>query len=144
MDRKIIGEGLYGDNISEKQIKLLNPIALAYIGDCVYELYIRQYILNYTEDRRSKSLHKLSIKLANAKAQSGFLEEIQNILLEEELDIIRRGRNCKTGHIPKSASVIDYKRATALEALIGYLYLLKRIDRIDIIMKTIFEKTNFN
>lgn len=128
------------NNISEKQIKLLNPIALAYIGDCVYELCIREYILSYTGDRRTKNLHKLSIKLANAKAQSGFLEKIQDILLEEELDIIRRGRNTKTGHVPKSASLIDYKRATALEALIGYLYLLKRTDRINIIMKTIFEE----
>lgn len=142
MGKDIVLESLFNDNLSEKDIKLLNPIALAYIGDSVYELYIRQYILNYSGDKRSKNLHKLSIKLANAKAQSGFLEEIQEILLEEELEIVRRGRNCKTGHVPKSASVIDYKRATALEALIGYLYLLKRTDRIKMIMKIIFENVD--
>lgn len=130
--------------MNEKEIKLLNPITLAYIGDSVYELYIRNYIINYAKDKRGKNLHKLSIKLANARAQSGFLENIQDILLEDEMEIVRRGRNSKTGHVPKSASVIDYKRATALEALIGYLYLLEKTYRIDKIMERIFEEVELN
>lgn len=130
--------------ISEDEVRLLNPVTLAYIGDAVYEMYIRKYIVYYSKDKRSKNLHKLSIKLANAKAQSEFLEEIKDILDEEELEIVRRGRNSKTGHVPKSASVIDYKRATALESLIGYLYLLKRTSRIDDIMKKVLKNSEIN
>ncbi len=128
------------EKFSENEVRLLNPITLAYVGDCIYEMYIRKYIVFNTKDKRGKNLHKLSIKFANAKSQSQFLEEIKEILTEEELEIVRRGRNCKTGHVPKSASVIDYKRATALEALIGYLYLLGRNERIEEIMDKILEK----
>ena len=128
------------EKLSENEVRLLNPITLAYVGDCIYEMYIRKYIVFNTKDKRGKNLHKLSIKFANAKSQSQFLEDIKDILTEEELEIVRRGRNCKTGHVPKNASVIDYKRATALEALIGYLYLLGKDERVEEIMDKILEK----
>lgn len=128
------------EKLSENEVRLLNPITLAYVGDCIYEMYIRKYIVFNTKDKRGKNLHKLSIKFANAKSQSQFLEDIKDMLTEEELEIVRRGRNCKTGHVPKSASVIDYKRATALEALIGYLYLLGKDERVEEIMDKILEK----
>ncbi|MEG0371031.1 MAG: ribonuclease III domain-containing protein [Clostridium sp.] len=130
--------------LSEADVRLMNPITLAYMGDSIYEMYIRKYIVNYSKDKRGKNLHKLSIKLANANAQSQVLEEIKDMLFEDELTIVRRGRNTRTGHVPKSASVIDYKRATALEALIGYLYLLNRIDRIEEIMNIILAKAKFD
>ena len=128
------------EKLSENEVRLLNPVTLAYVGDCIYEMYIRKYIVFNTKDKRGKNLHKLSIKFANAKSQSQFLEDIKDMLTEEELEIVRRGRNCKTGHVPKSASVIDYKRATALEALIGYLYLLGKDERVEEIMDKILEK----
>ncbi|KMT22423.1 Mini-ribonuclease 3 [Clostridium cylindrosporum] len=130
--------------LSEIEVRLLNPITLAYMGDSIYEMYIRRYIVNYSKDKRGKNLHKLSIKMANAKSQSQFLEVIKDSLKEDELEIVRRGRNSKTGHVPKSASVIDYKRATALEALIGYLYLLKRIDRLEEIMNIILNEAQLD
>lgn len=130
--------------LSKSQVKLLNPITLAYMGDSIYEMYIRKYIVYYSKDKRGKNLHKMSIKFANAKSQSQFLEDILGMLNEEELEIVKRGRNSRTGHVPKSASVIDYKRATALEALIGYLYLLDKIDRIEEIMQAILRNAEID
>lgn len=130
--------------MSESDVRLLNPITLAYMGDSIYEMYVRKYIVYNSKDKRGNNLHKMSIKFANAKAQSQFLEQIKDMLSEEESSIVRRGRNSKTGHVPKSASVIDYKRATALEALIGYLYLLNRNDRIDEIMNVILKDIDLN
>lgn len=130
--------------LNKSEVRLLNPITLAYMGDSIYEMYIRKYIVYYSKDKRGKNLHKLSIKFANAKSQSKFLEDILSMLEEDELDIVRRGRNTRTGHVPKSASVIDYKRATALEALIGYLYLLNKVERIEEIMSAILENAEID
>ena len=124
--------------LSEIEIRMLNPLIWAYIGDAIYEVYVRSYIIS-SDKRSSNDLHKMSIKFVKAGAQSDYLEKILPSLSEEEQDIVRRGRNTKTYHVPKNANVIDYRRATALEALIGYLYLMKRFDRIDEIMKLIFE-----
>ncbi|MEF9952421.1 MAG: ribonuclease III domain-containing protein [Clostridium sp.] len=128
--------------IKEADVRLMNPITLAYMGDSIYEMYIRRYIISLSKDRRGKNLHKTSIKLANAKAQSQFLEDIMDILTEDEEYVVKRGRNTRTGHVPKSASVIDYKRATAFEALIGYLYLLGKKDRLEEIMGKVLGNTN--
>jgi ribonuclease III family protein len=115
--------------LSEIDIKMLNPLVWAYIGDSVYEMYVRSFIIADTK-KTSAALHKKSIKYVKASAQSAHLELLEPYLDEEEKDIVRRGRNSKANHLPKNANVIDYRRATAFEALIGYLYLLKRFERL--------------
>lgn len=124
--------------LNEMEIRMLNPLIWAYVGDAVYELYVRSYIVS-SGKKTSHDLHKMSIKFVKAGAQSDYLEKLLPHLTEEEQNVVRRGRNTKTYHVPKNADVIDYRRATALEGLIGFLYLMKRFDRIDEIMKIIFK-----
>lgn len=115
--------------LSEKEIQMLNPLVLAYVGDGVYEMFVRSFIIGNTK-LQAAELHKQSIKYVKASAQSSHLELVRETLTEEELNIVRRGRNSKAHHLPKNANVMDYRRATAFEALIGYLYLMKRYDRL--------------
>jgi len=121
--------------LSNKDIEMLSPIVLAYIGDGVYELFIRNVIVS-RGIWLPKKFHKESVSFVKAKAQAELLEAIKGDLTEEENDIIKRGRNAKSGTIPKNADMMDYKNATGFEAMIGYLYLLGRYSR----LKEIFEK----
>ena len=115
---------------TKEEINLLSPLTWAYIGDCVYELYIRTILVNKTNLKPHK-LHIETIKYVNAKSQAKFLENIQSKLTEEEKDIVRRARNAKNYHLPKNVEVQEYKLATAFEALIGYLFLTKNYERIE-------------
>ena len=111
-----------------------NPLVLAYIGDAVYEVFVRNMLI----ERKKISVHKLHVKsilYVKASAQASVLHEILKDLNDEECDIVRRGRNAKSGTIPKNAKVLDYKHATAFEALIGYLYLNKQYERLNEIME---------
>ncbi len=101
--------------------RLIPPIALAYIGDAVYEVAVRQYLLSKA-NMRPNHLHRSATKLVSAKAQSRILTSIEAALTEEELDVVRQGRNAKSGSVPKNADVLEYRHATAFECLIGYLY----------------------
>lgn len=121
---------------SEKP-SMYSPLTLAYIGDAVYEVYVRAYLLR-NGNLPTNRLHKESIKFVSAEAQSSFMEKLEPLLTEEEEAIYKRGRNAKSYTVPKHAQLIDYKRATGFEALIGYLYLCKNQERIDELMKTIF------
>lgn len=116
----------------------LNPLALAYIGDAIYELYIREYLISNGICKVSQ-LQKESIKYVSAKSQCKFLTSMidNNFFNEEELTIIYRARNHKVDHKPKNCDIITYKYATGLEALIGYLYLSDNKKRIDKIMNYI-------
>lgn len=116
-------------NRSEEEINLLSPLTWAYVGDCVYELYIRTNLVNKTNLKPHK-LHIETIKYVKAKSQAKFLEEIHDKLTEEEKDIVRRGRNAESHHLPKNANVQEYKYASAFEALIGYLYLTRNFGRL--------------
>lgn len=113
----------------EEEINLLSPLTWAYIGDCVYDLYIRTNLVNHTNLKPHK-LHMETIKYVKAKSQAKLLEKIQDQLTEEEKDIVRRGRNAESHHLPKNANVQEYRYATAYEALIGYLYLTKKEERL--------------
>lgn len=124
--------------LDEKSVILMNPLEWAYIGDAVYELYVRSHLISLNRGK-VEYLHKASIKYVKAKAQSEILERLLPILTEEEQNIVRRGRNTKTSHVPKNSEVIEYRRATALEALIGYLFLMKRNERVAELMKIILE-----
>ncbi len=126
----------------EKDVEMLSPLVWAYIGDGVYELFIRTHLVN-TSNAKPHKLHMESIKYVKAKAQAEILNKIQDILTEEEKDIVRRTRNTENHHVAKNASVQDYMYATAFEGLVGYLYLTKQLERLneilEISLKTIQE-----
>ena len=122
---------------SIQEVKLLPPLTWAYIGDCVYELYIRTKLINETY-MKPHALHIESIKYVKASAQSEILKRIYNDLTEEEKDIVRRGRNAENHHLPKNADPADYMYSTAFEALIGYLYLTKNMERLNYLVSKMF------
>lgn len=121
---------------SEMDINMLSPLTWAYVGDAVYELYIRTKLVNNTKLKPHK-LHIESIKYVKAKAQAEILKVLENMLTEDEKDIVRRGRNSENHHLPKNADPADYMYATAFEALIGYLYLTKQDERLKDILSSI-------
>ena len=120
----------------EEEINLLSPLTWAYVGDSVYELYIRTKLVNKTK-LKPHNLHIESIKYVKAGAQAKILEQIQDKLTDEEKNIVRRGRNAENHHLPKHANVHEYMHATAFEALIGYLYLTKQYKRLGEILSNI-------
>ncbi|MBP5454000.1 MAG: ribonuclease III [Lachnospiraceae bacterium] len=107
----------------------LAPLILAHIGDAIYEVVIRTITLS-KGNRAIEKVHKDATKYVNAKAQADIIEKIQPILTEEELNIYKRGRNAKSNTKAKNASITDYRKATGFEALMGYLYLLNKTDRL--------------
>ena len=123
----------------EKDIRTYSPLTLAFVGDCVFDLIIRTVIVERA-NRSPHDLHKLKSAIVKAKTQAELGEAIQESLTEEEQAVYKRGRNAKSGTIAKNASVGDYRKATALEALIGYLFLLNQEDRILYLVKSGFEK----
>lgn len=130
---------MFEDFLRVERPELLNPLVLAYIGDAVYEVYVRTYIIG-DGAIKTNMLHKCaSTKYVSAKAQAGILDSIIDRLNETELNIVRRGRNSNPNTIPKNADIADYKKATAFEALIGYLFLSNQFERLEEIMKIILE-----
>ena len=125
------------DNIGK--VNTMSPLTWAYIGDAVYELYIRNHLINTTNLKPNK-LHREAIKYVKASAQAQTLENLQEILTDEEKEIVRRGRNTENHHLPKNANLRDYTYATAFEALIGYLYLTKQEKRLNEILQKILEQ----
>ena len=103
------------------EINTLSPLTLAFIGDSVYEMFIRTKILSLG-NRPVNELHKIAVKFVKASAQAKAAHEIFEKLTEEEKNIYKRGRNTNIHTVPKNADMADYRHATALEALIGYLY----------------------
>ena len=120
----------------EEEVNMMSPLTWAYIGDCVYELYVRQELVNKTS-LKPHNLHIEAIKYVKASKQAEILNTIMNKLTDEEKDIVRRGRNAQNHHLPKNASIHDYMYATAFEALIGYLYLTKKDERLKEILQFI-------
>ncbi len=109
--------------------RMLNPLQLAYIGDGVWELLVRTRIIY--KGRSARHVHKDAVACVNARAQSEAFRRIESLLTEEEADIARRGRNAHAHHAaPKNQDAADYRAATALEALIGYLYLTAQEERL--------------
>ena len=118
--------------------KDINVLALAYLGDSVYEIYIREYLIKKGIEK-VKNLQEEAVKFVSAKSQASFLKKMidENFFSEEELSIVYRARNHKGSRHPKHTDIITYKYSTGFEALIGYLYLEKREDRIKKIVKEI-------
>lgn len=111
---------------NEKSSTGISAANLAYLGDAVYELIARERLIS-SADGAHPSTH--ATKFVTAQAQSAALGRIEEMLTEEEADVYRRGRNCVHGNVPKSASAVDYRRATGFEALMGHLWLVGRFDR---------------
>ena len=114
---------------TEIDIKTLSTLTWAYVGDCVYELYIRTHLINTTRFKPHK-LHVEAIKYVKAQAQAKVVMDMLNELSEEEQYIVKRTRNTENHHLPKNANPQDYMYATAFEGLIGYLYLSKQEKRL--------------
>ena len=110
--------------------KQLSGAALAYLGDAVIEVLVRQYLLS-TGVRDAGTLNRMALAFVPAVKQSDAVERILPLLTEEETDAYRRGRNASGIAAPKSATVGAYRRATGMEALFAYLHLLSRTERID-------------
>lgn len=127
-------EKLFTVKRPEEEVNLLSPLTWAYIGDAVYELYIRKKLVEETNMKPHK-LHIEAIKYVKAKSQAEKLEKIYENLTDEEKDIVRRARNTQNHHLPKNSNVQEYMYSTAFEALIGYLYLMNRFNRLDELLK---------
>lgn len=116
----------------------LPALVLAYVGDAVYELAVRGHLIN-TGLVRVNRLHVEAVKYVNAGAQAKILRALEGSFTEEESAVVRRGRNAKSPHTPRGAGVIEYRHSTALESLIGYLYLKGEAGRLGEIMTVAFE-----
>ncbi len=129
------------DILTEKnipEINTLSPLTLAFLGDSVYEMFIRTKILGMG-NRPANQLHKIAVGYVKAKAQAAAAHKILEILTDEETEIYKRGRNTNIHTVPKNADMADYRHATALEALIGYLYLKGDQVRLEEILNIAFE-----
>ena len=125
---------LHGPELPFERLCRMNALQLAYAGDTVYDLYVRTRLL-CVSDAKVHALHKSASGYVCAHAQSEALSRVEGMLTDQERDIVRRGRNAKSHSVPKNADPGDYSRATALEALVGYLYLSGKEERLEEIMK---------
>lgn len=115
--------------IEDVDINTYSPLTLAFIGDCVFDLVIRSVIV-CRANRQPNKLHKLKANVVKAQTQSEMAKALMEDMTEKEAAVYKRGRNAHSFSSAKNASIQDYRRATGLEALVGYLYLLNRSDRI--------------
>jgi ribonuclease-3 family protein len=120
--------------MNRSELITISPLVLAYLGDTVYESYVREYLIRKNINKKVNDLHKSAIKYVNAKAQATVIHAIEEELTEDEERIYKRGRNQKSHTSPKNADIIDYKHATGFEALIGYLYLSEDNERLKYII----------
>lgn len=120
--------------MEELDVNQISPLVWAYIGDSVYEQYIRNYLVINTKYKPHK-LHVEATKFVKAAAQANILQQLENNLTEEEKEIVRRARNTKNHHLPKNSNVQEYMYATAFEGLIGYLHLSKNTTRLNEILE---------
>ena len=116
--------------LPDDEIRAISSIGLAHLGDAVYELLVRTYLCAHGK-ATGKGLHRATVELVRAPAQAEAAEKILAMLTEEEQAVFRRGRNANVHSIPQNASRAQYQQATALEALVGWLYLRGQKDRIE-------------
>ena len=116
-----------------ENVRMLSPLVWAYVGDAVYEVFVRTHLVNYSNAKPHK-LHLEAIKYVKAENQAHILKKVLPHLSEEEQEIVKRGRNAENHHLPKNASSADYSYSTGFEALIGFLYLTKNDERLSQIL----------
>jgi len=117
-----------------------SALRLAYMGDAVFEVYIRRFLMEQSLEPVGK-LHKASIQFVKAAAQAAFYHLIEPKLTEGERAVMRRGRNAKSAMVPRKADINDYRKATGFEALVGFLYLNGETKRLEEVMEWIFNET---
>jgi len=120
--------------MTKRQAYNLSPITLAFLGDCVYEVLVREWVIK-NGDANAEKLHMRAVEFVRAKAQSQAVDIIEPLLTQEEADIYKRGRNSNNSTVPRSSNPKDYRRATGLEALFGYLHITGEGER----MRELFE-----
>lgn len=125
--------------VKEIDTRTLSPLTLAYIGDCIYELVIRTIMVNRGNAPVNK-LHKEVSQFVKATTQAKLYHELEPLLTEEELGVYKRGRNAKSFTSAKNAGIIEYRTATGFEALMGYLYVTNRMERMLELLKPIVIK----
>lgn len=123
---------------SDQPANLLNPVVLAYVGDAVFEVYVRQRLIA-SGSRKPHELHKAATRYVSAASQARLLARWGPLLTEEEADVARRGRNAKSGQPPRNADPGDYRHATGLECLVGYLYYKGERSRLEELIGLAFE-----
>ena len=116
------------------EVNQMSPLVWAYIGDSVYEQYIRNYLVTNTKYKPHK-LHIEATKFVKASAQAKILQKLYEQLTEEEKEIVRRTRNTKNHHLPKNSNIQEYMYATAFEGIVGYLHLSKEEERLNKVLK---------
>ena len=127
-------DGINLRELSKEELLRISPLTLAYLGDTIYETYIREYLIKKSIYTKINELHRSAIMYVSAAAQSKAIKSMEGILSEEETTIYKRGRNYKKSTGAKNASIIDYRHATGFESLIGYLYLKGDTDRLEFIV----------
>lgn len=120
----------WGTKLEKKDVRAYSPLTLAFLGDAAYETLVREKLVKEANMPVGR-LHRLSVERVKAKYQAEASDRILPLLTDEEMIVFKRGRNAHSGSVPKSAGVIEYRKATALETLFGYLHLLGDSDRID-------------
>lgn len=125
-----------------KDVKALNPLVLAFVGDAIYEVFVRTYLVDKNRDMSVHKLHVEAIAFVKAHAQSEFVKLLEDKLTEDEIQVYKRGRNSKSGTVPKNADVQEYRAATGFESLLGYLYLTEQQDRLNEILNLVVELKN--
>lgn len=128
---------------TEKDARNLNPLVLAFVGDAIYEVLVRTLLVHENREMHVHKLHVKAISFVKAHSQSEFIKFLQDELTEDEISIYKRGRNAKSGTVPKNANVAEYRAATGFEALFGYLYITEKSDRINELFSKIIEMRNF-
>ena len=131
------------DKLDEITARNLSPQVLAFVGDGVYSLYIRHKIV-CSQDIRGKSLHNSVTNYVKASGQSNFINKLLPLFTEIEMSVFKRARNHKTLSQAKNASIIDYRRATGFEAVIGYLYLIGNTERLNELLENCIGEKNEN
>jgi ribonuclease-3 family protein len=124
---------------TKQDARNLNPLVLAFVGDGIYEIFVRAFIVNKNREMNVHKLHVKAISFVKAHAQSELMKVIVDELTEEEMNIFKRGRNAKSATVPKNANVGEYRMATGFEALFGYLYLTEQKDRINYFFQRIVD-----
>ena len=131
--------------LQDNQANMYSPLSLAYIGDAIYEVYVRSYVLEQGNTAVNK-LHRASTGYVSARAQSRVIKELASVLTEEETAVYKRGRNAHSNTSAKNADIVDYRHATGFEALLGYLFISRNYERLNEIIKlsfNIIDVTNY-
>ncbi len=122
-----------GEVMDKNKANNLSPVVLAFVGDAVYSLFVRER-LTFKSDSKTGELNKMTIKEVCASAQASFVRKIETLFTEEELNVFKRAKNAKKSTRSKSASIVDYNLSTGFEAVLGYLYLTGNLERLNYLL----------